>query len=366
MSALLRSPAAALAGLLLLGGCGKPPPQPPEIRPVRTVVAAATPVRADNTYAGSVVPRYESQLGFRVGGKLLGRDVNVGDAVHAGQVLARLDPRDLALAADSSRANVAARRAQLEVARANYERDRKMLEFGGVSRLALDNSQAAYRAAQAQLDAEEAQYRVASNQAAYAGLVADHDGTITQITAEAGQVVAPGQAVARLAWAGENEVETSVPEDQVQRVAVGMPVEVSLWAAPALRLAGTVRELARSADAATRTYALRVQVAPQPPEMRLGMTASVRIADAAAGAPRLVHLPLPAWTEHDGRQGVWIYDAARQAVDFRPLQAAGVDGDRVLVAAGIADGEIVVTAGAPLLLPGQKVRLMDSPSGAVD
>ncbi len=351
---------------ILLYGCTRPPVEAPEIRPVRTVVAMATPVDAHDTYAGWVVARYESGLGFRVGGKVLAREVNVGDAVSAGQVLARLDPQDLALSADSSRANVAARRAQLEVAQANFERDRKMLAFGGISQLAFDNSQALYLAAKAQLAAEEAQSRVAANQAAYANLRADHDGTVTQILAEAGTVVAPGQIVARLAWSGENEIETSVPEDQVQSLHAGQPVEVSLWALPGLHVAGSVRELARNADPATRTYALRIQVPQQPPEMRLGMTASVKIAGPADSAPRLVHLPLPAWSEREGRQGVWIYDPKSGSVAFRPLQAAGVDADRVLVAAGIADGEIVVTAGAGLLMPGQKVKPLEAAASTTD
>lgn len=354
----LRRAAAGLLAALLLGACAKPPADPPEIRPVRTVVAAASAVGADNTYAGSVVPRYESGLGFRVGGKVLQRLVNVGDAVQAGAVLARLDPRDLELSAQSSQANVAQRSAELAVAQASFERDRKMLEFGGISRLAFDNSEATYKSAQAQLEAAQAAWRVAANQTAYATLRADHDGTITRIEAEAGQVVAAGQVIARLAWSGQNEIETSVPEDQLQGLAVGAPVQVSLWAAPGVHIAGSVRELARSADPATRTYALRVQVPQPPPEMRLGMTASVRLADPAAGAARLVHLPLPAWSEHAGQQGVWIYDGASQAVNFRPLQAAGVDGDQVLVAGGLAEGEIVVTAGAPLLRPGERVKLL--------
>jgi len=179
---------------------------------------------------------------------------------------------------------------------------------------------------------------------------------ITAVLAEPGQVVAAGQTVLRLARAGEIEVASSVPEDQVGRMHEGMPVQVSLWAGGGAPIAGSIRELASSADPATRTYTLRVSV-PQPPaEMKLGMTASVRI--PLGGLPKLIHLPLGALIEQQGKQGVWVFDAAAQAVAFRPIVVAGVIGNELLVGGGLKDGDVVVTAGAPLLLPGQKVKLM--------
>lgn len=331
---------------------------------MRTVVAVATPVGLGNTYAGEIKPRYESSLGFRVGGKILRREVNVGDSVRAGQVLARLDARDLALSQASSQASLAARRAQYEIALANFERDKKLLAFGGVSQLVYDNDEAAYKAAQAQLRADESMYQVSANQTAYAELRADHDGTITGIMAEAGQVVGAGETVARLAWSGDKEVATSIPEDQIARIRAGLPAQVSLWARPDASFAGTVREVSTNADPATRTYAVRVSVPQAPAAMQLGMTASVRIGDAEAAAQKLVHLPLPALVEHGGRQGVWVYLPQSGSVDFRPLQTAGVDGDQVLVAAGLEQGDIVVTAGAPLLLPGQKVKRLEAVAAA--
>ena len=341
---------------LALGACGKQPPAPDEVRPVRTVVAGATPAGLAKTYAGEVRPRYESLLGFRVAGKIRRREVHVGDTVKAGQVLAHLDDKDLALAQAGSQAQVAARQAQADIARVNFERDQKLLEAGAVSRQAYENDQAVYQAAQAQLEADQALLRQSANQTGYAELRADHDGVITAIEAEAGQVVAAGQTVARLAWSGEKEIAISIPEDQIGREHPGLAVKVSLWTGAAGSVPGTVREVAGSADAATRTYAVRVSVPNPPAQMELGMTATVRV--PLGDAPPLIHLPLSAAVEHDGKQGVWVYQAAGSSVQFRPVAIAGVQDNEMLVASGLAGGEVVVTAGAPLLRQGQKVKLL--------
>jgi RND family efflux transporter MFP subunit len=358
----VRHGCSALLLTVALVACGKAPPAPDEVRPVRTVVAGATPAGVVNTYAGEVRPRYESLLGFRVTGKILRREVNVGDMVKAGQVLARLDDKDLALAQASSQAQVAARQAQAEIAHVNFERDKKLLDAGAVSQQAYDNDEAAYKAAQAQLDADQALLRQSANQTGYAELRADHDGVITAIEAEAGQVVAAGQTVARLAWSGEKEIATSIPEDQIGRVRPGLAVQVALWTGQAGSVPGTVREVAGSADAATRTYAVRVSMPNPPPQMQLGMTATVRV--PMNDAPQLIHLPLAAAVEQDGKQGVWVYEAAGGSVQFRPVVIAGVEDNEMLVASGLAGGEVVVTAGAPLLRQGQKVKLLSQPAVA--
>ncbi len=347
---------AAVQVSLVLAGCGKAPAAPQEIRPVRSIVVGAAASEANDTYAGEVRPRYESDLGFRVSGKLLARLVNVGDTVKAGQALARLDAKDLALSEARARAQAAALDAQLAVAKSDYERNQKLFEEGVIGASGIDHYQASYQAARAQAEAARAQLRSMSNQTGYAELSADHDGVITAVLAEPGQVVAAGQTVLRLARSGEIEIASNVPEDQVGRLHPGMPVQVSLWAGGGASIPGSIRELASSADAATRTYTLRVSVPQPPPEMKLGMTASVRI--PLSDVPRLIHLPLGALIEQQGKQGVWVFDPSTQAVGFRPVAMAGVIGNEVLIAGGLKDGEVVVTAGAPLLLPGQKVRLM--------
>ena len=357
----MRKNSVVLHGLILgmaLCGCRPAPSANEEVRPVRTIVVSLSPVDANNTYAGEVRPRYESNLGFRVAGKIAERRVNVGDAVKTGQVIARLDPRDLALSEASSRATVSAQDAQLEVEKADLDRYRKLLDAGFIGRAEYERQLTRFKAAKAQLDSIQAQARVAANQTGYAELRADHDGVITAIDAEAGQVVAAGQIVARLAQAGDREVAANVPEDQVQRVRIGQAAKVSLWSAGDKTYDGVVRELSSSADAATRTYAVRVTLPKTAEDVRLGMTASVRF--AVEGVPSLIHVPLPAMTEQGGAPGVWVVDPATSTVAFRPIASAGVVGNDVLIGQGLAPGDVVVTAGAPLLRPGQKVKPLDA------
>ncbi len=353
---------AVIGGILLsLAACGKSATPPEEIRPVRAMLVQVGATSIQNTYAGEIRPRYESALGFRVGGQIQQRLVNAGDKVMRNQVLVRLDPKDLSLSEAGSRANLAAQKAQLEVERADLERDRKLLAENVVSQSAYDRQSSKFLAAQAAYTAGEAQLRQSGNQVEYALLRADHDGTISSVAAEAGQVVAAGQTVITLADAGTTEVAVNVPEDQIQRIKLDQPAQVSLWSAAGKTYPGRVREISASADPATRTYAVRVTLLQAPDDLRYGMTASVQF--EITGLPDMIQLPLPALVEHEGKAGVWIFkpeaDAAVGTVDFRPVVSAGLAGNAVMIGSGLKPGEIVVTAGAPLLHAGQKVRLLD-------
>lgn len=321
---------------------------------MRTETAQTTSVELGNVYAGEVRPRYESVLGFRVNGKILQRLVNVGDAVHTGEVLARIDAADLALSETSSRAAVASQEAQLAVEQADMKRYEDLLRQGFVSQAEYDRQHTRLLSAQAQLDSARAQYRVSANQTGYAELHADHDGVVTSVDAEAGQVVAAGQAVVHVAWSGEQEVAVAIPEDRVDRLKVGAPVDVALWVDPSHSFPGLVRELSASADPATRTYAVRVRI-PQPPaDMKLGMTASVRL--QGSERPNVIRMPVAALVERQGARGVWVFDRQAGQVRFRAVDLAGVAGNEILITGGVHDGEQVVTAGAPLLHDGQKVK----------
>lgn len=345
---------------LMVCACHRSTPAPEVVRPVRLQTVAAAPVHSESRYAGEVRPRRESALGFRVGGKMLRREVDVGQSVKAGQVLARLDPGDLSLSTQAARAQVQAQRAQFDIDRADLNRLAALQKQGYVGRADFERQKARFDASKAQLDALEAQLAVSSNQSAYSELRADHDGTISQVQAEAGQVLAAGQPVLHLAWNGEKEVAAAVPETLVGRLKVGMPVRVSLFADPGHEYPGTIRELASSADAATRTYAVRVTVPQAPETMRLGMTA-VLILPLQAEV-ELIHLPFAAMTEREQTKGVWVFDAASSTVKFRPVQFGGVSGNEVLIAGGLTPGESVVTAGAAFLSPDQKVRPLSTPA----
>ena len=344
------------AATVALAACGKAPAVLEEIRAVRTVLVTVGKTDAANTYAGEVRPRYESNLGFRVAGKIETRLVNVGERVRKGQALMRLDPQDLVLNESASRATVTAQEAQFAVEKADFERFSKLADTGFISRAEFDRQKTRFEAAQAQLESVRAQARVSGNQTGYAELRADADGTITSLDGEAGQVVAAGQTVVRLARSGAMEVAANAPEQLVKSLKVGQTVEVMLWSAGNAPIKGRIRELAQSADPATRTYALRVSVEAPPETMQIGMTASVRIIDDSL--PALIHLPLASYVESGGVQGVWVFDEASGAVSFRPVTLVGFERNEALVAEGLKPGERVVSAGAALLRPGQKVKLL--------
>ena len=349
--------------ILALSACQKAPQMPDHIRPVRLQVVEPGPVQPESRYAGEIVPRYESNLGFRVAGKILRREVNIGQAVRAGQVLARLDPRDLSLNADSAKANVAAQQAQYAIDQADLARYRTLLDQGFIGRADFERQQAKAEASHAQLQALQAQLAVSANQAAYAALKADHDGTIAGIQAENGQVVAAGQTVVQLAWSGDKEVAASVPEGMVTRLQIGMPVRVALWSAPGQDYAAHIREIASSADPSTRTYAVRVAVPEAPAAMKLGMTAVLIV--PLSGGGDLIHLPFASITQRDGKAGVWVYDAQAGVVHFRVVELGGVADNDVLVRGGLQAGETVVTAGAAFLRPEQKVKPLEQSPPAV-
>ncbi|WP_199720557.1 efflux RND transporter periplasmic adaptor subunit [Stagnimonas aquatica] len=344
---------------LVLAACGKAPEPVEDIRPVRTLTVGASQTSAEHRYSGEVRARYESTLGFRVPGKLVSRKVDVGMQVKAGQLLAQLDPKDLVLSESAAQAQVAAARAQAEVAELDYRRVKELLAKGFISKAEYDRQETQLKATQAQAQAVVAQAAVQTNQTAYSRLLADSDGVVTAVLAEAGQVVAAGQPVIQIARRGEIEVAAAIPEDRVSSLSVGMPVTVSLWSQPGKSYAGRIRELSSAADPYARTYALRISVAEPPPEMKLRMTATVSI--PLPGQPDLIHLPSSAMVTQDGKAGVWVVEPQSSSVRFKPVQFAGVEGNQVLVGAGLGAGEVVVTAGAAYLHAGQKVKLLAAP-----
>lgn len=347
---------------LLLTACGAPPIPVEDIRPVRTLTVAASPTTASITYAGEIRARHESTLSFRVPGKITQRAVDVGMSVKAGQLLAQLDPKDLLLSESAAQAQVAAAQAQADVAELDYKRVKDLLAKGFISKAEYDRQETQLKATKAQAEAVVAQAAVQANQTAYARLVADADGVVTAVLAESGQVVAAGQPVVQIARRGEIEVAAAIPEDQVKNLRVGQPVQVALWTERGQSYAGRIRELSSAADPLARTYAARISVLQPPPEMKLRMTASVQF--PLPGQPDLIHLPSAAMVTQGGKAGVWVVEPQGSTVQFKPVVFAGVEKNDVLVGAGLATGDVVVTAGASYLHAGQKVKLLGAPPPA--
>ncbi|MCA1246618.1 efflux RND transporter periplasmic adaptor subunit [Massilia sp. MS-15] len=347
--------------LALLSGCGERAPQPQEVRPVRAIKLAAGGAAERVEFSGDVRPRYESRLGFRVGGKIIERKVEVGSVVRMGQVLVRLDPQDLRLAETEARASLRAAETERDLARADYQRHQQLRAQNFVSQAVLDAKRAALGAAQARVEAARAGLRGQSNQAGYASLASDTDGVVTAVDAEVGQVVAAGTPVVRVARTDEKEVVIGIPEDRVDALRQAGAVEVRLWARPGAALAGTIREVAPVADPATRTYAVKVALPPGA-DVRLGMSATVAIA-APAARPDALRVPLSALVQDKGATSVWVVegkDGGVRTVQLRPVQVAGQAGNDILLQGGVQAGQTVVTAGVHLLQPGQKVRILSA------
>jgi RND family efflux transporter MFP subunit len=350
------------AGLMLavvlvgsLAACSKPAPKVEEVRPVRVMRTAAKPIDTVAEFSGEVRPRIESRLGFRVGGKIIARKVDVGATVKRGQVLMQLDPQDLQLAQAQASAGLKAAESNYQLAKAELSRYQDLREKNFVSQAVLDSKNTAYLAARASYDQAVATYRNQSNMAGYATLVADADGVVAGIDAEVGQVVAPGMPVLRLAQAGEKEIVIGIPEDKVDTLRRVSDVKVHIWAMPDAVFAGKIREIAPMADPATRTYTARIAIPDAPAGVKLGMTAYVTFASASPQA--MLRLPMTAIFQHKSGSAVWAVENG--AVKLVPVQLAGPAGNDLLIAGGLTPGQTVVTAGVNLLKPGQKVKILN-------
>jgi len=338
----------------VLAACSKPAPPAEDVRPVRVLALAAGTAGERLEFSGDVRPRYESQLGFRVGGKIVERKVDVGAIVKRGDVLMRLDPRDLRLAESQARATLRAAETERDLAQADYKRHVELRSQNFVSQALLDARQSALKAAQANVDAARAGLRGQSNQSNYTSLAADADGVVTAIEAEVGQVVQPGTPVVRVARTVEKEVVIGIPEDKVGQLRAAGEVVVRLWANEAVAIPGKIREISPVADPATRTYTVKVAL-PESAEVRLGMTATVELATGGNGAAGL-RLPLTALVQNKGASSVWIVE--KGVVRLVPVQVVGQVRNDVLVTGQVAAGQQVVTAGVNLLRNGQKVRIL--------
>lgn len=347
---------------LLLSACSRPEAPAEPIRAVKLTLVSASDLTSRQEMAGEVRAQHETRLGFRVGGKLVQRPAEVGQRVKAGQLLARLDANDLALASDAARAQVAAAQTQRDLAAADLKRFTDLKAKGFVSGAEIERRQANLEAAEATLKQALAQSAVQGNQTGYARLVADADGVVVAVDAEVGQVVGAGAPVVRIARDGARDVVIAVPEGQVAQVRAGMPAQVRLWApagaAHAEVLKGEVREVAASADPATRTFQVKVAL-PADASVALGTTAYVSFAQAQGTGAGVIKLPTSALMRGSpsdkANSAVWVFDAASGTVQSRPVEVAGVDGNDVVIAAGLKPGEEVVTAGVHVLSPGQKV-----------
>lgn len=348
-----RTSAAALAAALLAAACTREAPRTEVVRPVRTATVGA-PAAEEWTLAGEVRARYETRLAFRLPGQMLERAVEVGSRVAEGEAIARIDARDARLAELQARAQLAQAESQAALAEADLKRFVELRAKNFISQAEFDRRAAQAHQAREQVAAARAAAMQAANQVGYAVLVAPHAGVVTAIEAEAGQVLAAGQTVARLARPEQLEVAVSVPEHRLHEFTNGVRYEVRLWAAPEARYAGRLREISPVADPATRTYAARIAMRGEDSRLGIGMTAELRVRGTGRSAPRL---PVSAVFHRDGKPAVWVIEGERARLV--PVTTGAVHGNEVAVTSGLEPGQRVVTAGVNRLEPGQRVALLE-------
>ena len=345
----------AAVAAVLLAGCGDAPGPVETPRPV----LVAHPVASNgavSAYAGEIRAREESPLSFRVGGNLVERNVDVGDHVRQGELLAVLDAGDLQAQARAAQAQLSAAEAELGRARADQARFAKLGRDQLVSRSTLDAQNAAAAAAQGQVNAARANLDVARNQSAYTQLRAPAAGVIASRSAEAGQVVGAGQAVFTLASDGAREIAFAVSESIIATLKPGQPVQVELWSKPGQRWPGRVREIAPAADPASRTYAARVTVEAPAGSFELGQSARVYLPQDGDGG---LSVPLAALQRSGAGAAVFVVDPRTSTLKLQPIRVGPYGEDRAPVTGGLDAGDWVVAAGGHLLRAGQKVTPVD-------
>jgi RND family efflux transporter MFP subunit len=346
--------AGGLTLALMAGGCSKSVANDPRLQPPKAEVFKAEAAGSiSRTFTGIVEARVQSDLGFRVAGKILERAVNSGQRVQKGQVLMRLDPVDLELAFAAQKANVDAARAKYIQAKADEARYEALVASGAVSHQEYDQARAAFDSAKAQLDAAEAQAKVSNNSSEYAVLLADADGVVVRTLSEPGQVVAAGQTVIQLAHDGPREASINLPEG----------VRPDLGASASARLYGQeqthqarLRELSEAADPASRTFAARYVLEGEAASAPLGSTVTIGLLTKQTSGSQSVQLPVGAIHDRGNGPGVWIVND-KSEVKFRSVTIASIGKEEVVVSSGVQAGEKVVALGAHLLHEGQVVNL---------
>lgn len=348
-------PVALVAVLAAVSGCDQDESKSAETEPARPVLyTIATPKTAVQTsFAGTIEPRYSTDLAFRVLGRLIARPVIVGDLVKKGETVAMLDPSALDLSVQSAKADLASAQAQFANAAASEERLNILLKGSNISQADYDAAKQARDSAQAGLEKAQAGLRKAQDQRGYAVLSSDFDGVISATHAEVGQVVAAGQVVMTIARPDIREAVLDIPDNMTDYFVAGTPFHVQLQADPSVTGQGTVREVAPQADAQTRTRRVRIALENPPEGFRLGAT--IRAGRLRAQKDHVI-LPMQALLEKDGKTAIWIIDPKTQTVRLHDIQVVERRSDSFL-ANNVEVGSYVATAGVNELEEGQKVRL---------
>lgn len=351
-----------LLGLFMLGAlasCSKSDEKPPEIiRPVLSMVVEPRTTQIFG-FAGSVEPQVSADLAFRLLGRVVSRDVKVGDIVSKGTTIATLDPTALELAVQAAKAELSNAEAQFANAAASEERQRQLLASANTTQAVFDAAQQARKAAEANVERAKASLAKAQEQLGYARLFSDFDGVITAVGAEVGQTVSPGQTVVTVARSDLREAVVDIPDQLTGDLAAGTPFQVILQSLPTIQTEAKLREIAPQSEGSTRTRRVKLTLTDPPQAFRLGSTVT---ATRMTKVTPTIELPLSALLEKDGADKVWIVDPQTSSVSAKEIKLAAKGAATFIVAEGLDAGMRVVTAGVHSLSEGQKVKV---PEGGV-
>lgn len=337
---------------LLLGACHKENQEAAAPRPVWVMKVGTTDTHASGSYTGEVRSRYESSIGFRIAGKITSRDVNVGDMVKKGQLIARLDPNDSRLNAQAASADVQTAQANLSLAKSELARREQLYQKQFISKSALESYETQVKTSQARLAQAQSQAAVSQHQTAYTQLLADRAGVIGMIQAEPGQVVAAGQTVAQIYDLQTLEIQISVPETTIAELKIGDTALVTLKES-AQPYTGRIREISPAANSQTHAFDLRIQLLNIDHRIKLGMTADVMFSEANTAQKIIV--PSTAVTQNGQQAAVWVIDPQQQA-HLRPVTTGLLSEQGIEITSGLQAGEIIATIGVHTLTEGMQVQ----------
>jgi len=339
---------------VLLAACSKSEPVPAPVRPVLSVKVEAMSEENLGRFAGSIQARYESNTGFRVGGRIASRNVDVGTEVQKGTLLATLDPTDQQNQLRSAQGDLARVQAQLINAQANARRQQALFDRGVGAQAQLDIAMTDLKTTQASLDQARAAVNQSKDQLDYTQLRSDHKAVVTAWNAEAGQVVTAGQQVVTLAQPDIKEAVIDLPDTLVDEIPSDVVFLVAGQLDPSINTTATLREIEPQAQSATRTRRARLTLANTPDGFRLGTAISVTLSSAIK--PR-IELPVTTLQEVDGKLRIWVIDTQSKTVNPRDVSVISRTDSSVVLAGGVKNGERVVSAGVNSLKPGQSVKL---------
>ncbi|WP_298710694.1 efflux RND transporter periplasmic adaptor subunit [uncultured Veillonella sp.] len=342
---------ALLIGTAVISGCGSEKPPEDTSLKVRTITIGEESGTTSAGYSGTIHNKTETNLAFQIGGRVLNKFVNVGDTVQAGQVIAQINGSDTESQVQNAEGAVKAAQSAYELAETNAKRYRELYAQQAISKLQLEQAENQLNAASAQLQQAEAGLNLSSNQNSYTNLIAPDTGIITALNLEAGQVVAAGQSIGTLAAGHEPEAVIALPEQELIKIHVGSPSNITFWALPDVTVQGVVREISPVPDPVARTYAVKIALQNPPKEVQLGMTANANLTTTDTSN---ITIPLTALVK-DSNGNNAVYIIRDKKAHLVPIKTGDFGQNSVMVTSGLAKGDIVITAGTQQLQEGTAV-----------